>query len=147
MNSFFNHALTPFSSSQELRNFMNNSSFTNQLQPMKLDIIENPNEYVVRADVPGYTRENVKIEVDDATHTLHISAENRNEREDKGEKDGVTYHRVERSSGNVYRSLRLPENTDATKISATVNNGVLNVSLPKKANQDTPNGRRRVNIV
>ena len=117
-----------------------------QLQPMKLDIIENPNEYVVRADVPGYTRENVKIEVDDRTNMLHISTQRRDEREDQGERGGYTYHRVERSSGSNYRALRLPDNANASNVNATVVNGVLNVQIPKREGVSAT-GRRRVNIV
>lgn len=117
-----------------------------QLQPMKLDIIENPNEYLVRADVPGYTCENVKIEVDDRTNMLHISTQRRDEREDQGEKGGYTYHRIERTSGSNYRSLRLPENANAANVNATVVNGVLNVQIPKREGVSST-GRRRVNIV
>jgi HSP20 family protein len=116
-----------------------------QLQPMKVDITEGPTEYLVKADVPGFARDQVKIEVDDRSNLLHISTERRDEKEDRGTREGYTYHRMERTYGNNYRALRLPQNADASKCTANVLNGVLNVRVPKREGV-TESGRRRVDV-
>jgi HSP20 family protein len=121
------------------------STLSRNLQPMKVDLLENDREFCVRADVPGIPRENVKLEVDPATHSLHISTSRGDTREESGERGGYRFHRSERYSGSNYRSLRLPRNADLNNINANVANGLLNVSIPKLAGEQQT-GRRRINI-
>jgi HSP20 family protein len=100
---------------------------------MKVDVIEEPNAYVVNAELPGLSKEDVKLTVDN--DILTISAERKNEfnEEDKNKR----YVRMERSYGAVSRSLRLPQGCDASKITARHENGVLKVSVPRNAAQNT----------
>ncbi len=90
-----------------------------------VDIKETETEYLVRAELPGILRENVKVTLED--DVLTIEGERRQEKEVKGEKT----HRVERFFGNFCRSFTLPEHVDASAIRAESKDGVLNVHVPK----------------
>jgi HSP20 family protein len=90
-----------------------------------MDLVEAEDEYVLRADLPGLSQDDLEIEVKD--NVLTISGERRAEHEDR--KEG--YHRVERAFGRFSRSLDLPEGIDASAVSADFENGVLEVRVPK----------------
>jgi HSP20 family protein len=92
-----------------------------------LDVVENEQDYVLRADLPGLSEGDVKIEVKD--NVLTISGERKSETEER--KDG--YHRIERSFGSFSRSLSLPEGVDPQSVTATFDKGVLEVHVPKPA--------------
>nr|POF26871.1 18.1 kda class i heat shock protein [Quercus suber] len=79
-----------------------------------------------KTDLPGLNKEEVKVEVED-DRVLQISGERKVEKEEK--KD--TWHRVERSSGKFLRRFRLPENAKMDQIKASMENGVLTVTIPK----------------
>jgi HSP20 family protein len=98
-------------------------ALTEWLPPV--DIEENDREYVIKAELPGMKREEVKLKVEGGT--LTISGERKAEKEDKDKK----YHRLERSYGAFQRSFTLPEGTLSEKISAEFKDGVLLVHLPK----------------
>jgi HSP20 family protein len=91
-----------------------------------VDIVENPNELVVAADLPGIKKEDVDVQIEDGTLTLTGS---RNfEHEDN--KEG--YHRLERSYGSFRRAFTLPDSVDSDKVAAAFEDGVLKITLPKK---------------
>ena len=90
-----------------------------------VDIKETETEYLVRAELPGILRENVKVTLED--RVLTIEGERRQEKEVKGERT----HRVERFYGNFCRSFTLPEHVDADAIRAESKDGVLEVHVPK----------------
>lgn len=92
---------------------------------------------VVRADLPGLKKEDVNVEVD--TGLLTISGERRDEHEEN--RDG--YYRSERSYGQFYRAIPLPEGVNAEQCDATFNDGVLEVTLaaPKENQQ-----RRKIQV-
>jgi HSP20 family protein len=90
-----------------------------------MDLVENEQDFVLRADLPGLSEGDVKIELQD--NVLAISGERKAEHEER--KEG--YYRLERSSGSFSRSLTLPEGIDATKITASFDRGVLEVHVPK----------------
>jgi HSP20 family protein len=90
-----------------------------------MDLVEDEDHYVLRADLPGMSQEDVKIELDDST--LTISGERRSEHE--GRKEGQV--RVERAFGAFSRSLTLPPGIDPERITAGFDRGVLEVSIPK----------------
>ena len=96
-----------------------------------VDITEDEKEYVVKAEVPEMKKEDIKLNVHD--DVLTISGERKYEKEEKGKK----YHRVERAYGSFVRSFTMPEDADGTKVSAEYKDGVLNLTLPKKANGST----------
>ncbi len=90
-----------------------------------MDLVETDDHYVLKADLPGMTEDDVKIEFED--RTLTVSGERKSEHEEK--KDG--YHRVERAFGSFSRSLTLPQGVDPEAVTANFVNGVLEVSIPK----------------
>ena len=90
-----------------------------------VDIEESDKEYLIKAELPGMKKEDVKLKVEGGT--LSISGERKSEREEKDKK----YHRVERSYGAFSRSFTLPDGTLAENISAEFKDGVLMVHLPK----------------
>jgi HSP20 family protein len=90
-----------------------------------MDLVETEGEFVLRADLPGLSQDDVKIELQD--HVLTISGERKAEHEER--KEG--YYRVERSSGAFSRSLTLPEGVDANAVKASFDKGVLEVRIPK----------------
>jgi HSP20 family protein len=90
-----------------------------------MDLVETDGEYVLRADLPGLTENDVSIELDE--RVLTISGERKSEHEER--KEG--YYRIERSSGSFSRSLTLPEGVDASAIKASFDHGVLEVRVPR----------------
>ncbi|EEF31969.1 18.1 kDa class I heat shock protein [Ricinus communis] len=93
----------------------------------RVDWRETPEAHKFTVDLPGLKKEEVKVEVEDG-RVLQISGERSREQEDKDDK----WHRVERSSGKFLRRFRLPENAKMDEIKATMENGVLNVIVPKE---------------
>jgi HSP20 family protein len=91
-----------------------------------VDWRETPEAHVFKADVPGLKKEEVKVEVEDG-NILQISGERSSENEEKSD----TWHRVERSSGKFMRRFRLPENAKVEEVKASMENGVLSVTVPK----------------
>lgn len=92
-----------------------------------MDLVEDGDHYVLRADLPGLGEEDVSIELDD--RVLTVSGERRSETEQRRE----GYHRVERATGSFSRSLTLPEGVDPEAIEASFDKGVLEVRIPKPA--------------
>ncbi|XP_062216105.1 17.9 kDa class I heat shock protein-like [Phragmites australis] len=93
----------------------------------RIDWKETPEAHVFKADVPGLKKEEVKVEVEDG-NILQISGERNKEQEEKTDK----WHRMERSSGKFLRRFRLPENAKTEQIKASMENGVLIVTVPKE---------------
>jgi HSP20 family protein len=90
-----------------------------------MDLVETEDHFVLRADLPGMTEDDVKIEFEDGT--LTISGERKAEHESKNE----GYYRVERAFGSFSRSLTLPQGVDPESVTASFDNGVLEVRIPK----------------
>ena len=92
-----------------------------------MDLVENGDDYMLRADLPGVSEGDVKIELDD--DVLTISGERKAAHEER--KEG--YHRVERAFGRFSRSLTLPKGVDPEAVQARFDDGVLEVRIPKPA--------------
>jgi HSP20 family protein len=90
-----------------------------------VDIVEDENEYLIKAELPEVKKEEVKVTVQD--DVLTIAGERMFEKEEKGRK----YHRMERAYGSFARSFTLPEDADGEKVAAEFKDGVLKVHLPK----------------
>jgi HSP20 family protein len=90
-----------------------------------VDIYEEGDNVVVKAEIPGARKEDVEVHVDDSMLTIRGEKERKEEvREDK-------YYRCERSYGSFSRSVELPSEVQAGKATATFTDGVLEVRLPK----------------
>jgi HSP20 family protein len=90
-----------------------------------MDLVEEGEHFVLRADLPGVEGHAVNVELQDSV--LTISGERRSEHDERT--DG--YQRLERAYGSFSRSLTLPEGIDPDAINASFNNGVLKVTVPK----------------
>lgn len=90
------------------------------------DIFEKENEIVVKAELPEVKNEDVHVTIDNNMLTL------RGERKFSEETKKDSYHRMERSYGEFFRSFTLPQFIDANKVSAEFKDGVLRITLPKK---------------
>lgn len=93
----------------------------------QIDWKETPEAHVFKVDVLGLKKEEVKVEVEEG-RILQISGERSKEKEEKNDK----WHRVERSSGKFMRRFRLSENAKMDQIKASMENGVLTVTVPKE---------------
>ena len=90
-----------------------------------VDIVEEPERLLFRAEIPGVSREDIDIKVENGT--LLLRGEKKQEREVEGE----TAHRIERFYGAFTRSFALPATIDTDKIQARYKDGVLELVLPK----------------
>jgi len=102
------------------------------LPSMKVDLVEEKERYLVHADVPGFTKDQLEVSVHDGLLTVNGKTSSSKEESDPDRK----YHRVERSSGSIHRSIRLPDQVKEDEISATCENGVLKVVLPKDPSKE-----------
>lgn len=91
----------------------------------RADVIENSESYVIKAELPGVNKNDVKITLRE--NVLTIKGEKKHEKEEKDH----NLHRVERSYGSFERSFSLPSNVKSDKIDAAYKDGVLTVTLPK----------------
>jgi len=92
-----------------------------------VDIAENDDAVIVRAEVPGVDKDNLDVSITD--RTLTIRGKSREEQKDEGE----DYYRREIRSGEFSRSLLLPCEVDAEKSSASLKDGIVELRLPKAA--------------
>lgn len=97
----------------------------NMLSDVTADVADQGDELVVTVDLPGYSQDDIDLRVDRETVTINA------EYEQEDTEEGVQYHRQERRRESVRRRIPLPEGVEAEQASATYNNGVLTVTLPK----------------
>lgn len=98
-----------------------------EMEPrMRVDIEENDQAYILKADVPGAKKEDIKVSIDSNRVTIRADAS-----EERTEQSGSML-RSERYFGEEYRTFTLPQTIDETKAEAKVENGVLRLTLPKK---------------
>jgi HSP20 family protein len=114
MNRLFNTAFDSGASGPALQRWV---------PPM--DLVESGDQFVLRADLPGMSEEDIQIELEDGT--LTVSGERKAEHEQREE----GFHRVERSFGTFSRSLTLPKGIDGDAVSASFDRGVLEIRIPK----------------
>jgi HSP20 family protein len=91
-------------------------------------IMEEPNNYILRVDLPGVSQENIKVELKD--NFLTINAERRSEQDMS---PNAQLHMSELTYGMYSRSFNLPEDADTDNITAEFSNGVLTIRVPKQA--------------
>ena len=98
--------------------------------PVKVDVVEKPEAYVVKADLPGVKKDEIEVKVEG--NQVTIAAEIKRESE---QKEGDRVVRSERYFGNVYRSFVLPVEIDEAASNARYEDGVLTLTLAKTAAQ------------
>mgnify|MGYP000497986127 CR=1 FL=1 len=101
------------------------------IHALAVDVSENDTSIKVKADLPGYKREDLKVRVHDGV--LTIDAERKQEEETKTD----TMYRMERFYGKVHRAIRLPPTADEGAVAAGYDNGVLSIEIGKKAIEDS----------
>ncbi|MFA6468840.1 MAG: Hsp20/alpha crystallin family protein [Bacteroidota bacterium] len=102
----------------------NDTFFSRDWNPA-VDIIENNDNYVLKAELPGMNKDDVKITLEN--NVLTIRGEKKNEMETKGE----NFHRVERSYGSFERNFTMPGTIKVNDIDAQYKDGVLTLMMPK----------------
>jgi HSP20 family protein len=90
-----------------------------------MDLVEAEDHFVLRADLPGLSEDDVSIEIQDNTLTISGERKSEHEQRERG------WYRVERQFGSFSRSLALPEGIDADAVTASFEKGVLEVKIPK----------------
>lgn len=102
-----------------------NEELENAVWSPLTDISENKEQYLLKMDLPGVTKSDLKLSYEDGE--LKISGERKQEKEDKDSK----YHRIERTYGKYFRSFTLPKQIEVEKIKAEFKDGQLTVTIPK----------------
>lgn len=113
--SFFDDVMTPF------------GRMGSSMRVPDTDVVERENEIQVVCELPGLTRDEVELSLEN--NVLTITGEKQEHRDQGGE--GDTYHLSERRWGRFSRSFVLPREVDQDRINAHFENGVLTVSIPK----------------
>lgn len=95
---------------------------------IKVDVRETPQAYTLHADMPGVAKEDIHVQVDGNVVTLRAEV-----RQQDMQTEGEKVLRSERYHGSVARSFQLPQDIDNSTSKAKYDNGVLMLTLPKKA--------------
>lgn len=103
----------------------------------RIDVIEQADVLKVCAEVPGIDEKDLDVTVTD--RSLNIKGKKENEITKDA---GATFQSVERSYGSFERTIMLPAEVDVNKVHATMNNGVLTITLAKKTSSDQPEGKK-----
>jgi HSP20 family protein len=111
---------------RELNNLFEKMPSATTTWSPSVDIFENDNELIVKAELPGMEMKDIEVTFEN--NVLTIKGERRFEHETKKE----NYHRVEREYGSFSRSFALPTYVDEGTIRADYKDGMLNVVLPKR---------------
>lgn len=90
-----------------------------------VDLREEDKQYVIEADLPGVKKDDIEIQLENNVLTI------RGERRFEKETQKNNYHRIERAYGRFLRSFTLPSRVEASKISATHKDGILEIIVPK----------------
>ncbi|MBR8067050.1 Hsp20/alpha crystallin family protein [Burkholderia ambifaria] len=98
------------------------------LASMKIDVTENDKAYTVNAELPGVSKDDIDVQITGNTVSINAKIERSNE-----QKDGERVIRRERYSGAISRSFSLSSDIDDANATATYQDGVLSLTLPKKA--------------
>ena len=108
-----------------------------------INVIETANNFKVEVAAPGMTKDDFNVRLDE-DENLVISMEKKTE--NKEEKKDGRYLRREFSYAEFQQTMILPDNVDKEKITAKVENGVLNIELPKLSEQETKKAQKLIEI-
>ncbi|RWR95839.1 class III heat shock protein [Cinnamomum micranthum f. kanehirae] len=101
-----------------------------RIERIPVDILDTPKEYLFYIDVPGLSKSDIQVTLEDE-NTLVVKSSGKRKRED-GEDEGCKYIRLERNSTPKFmRKFKLPEDSEINKVSAKCENGVLSVRVER----------------
>ncbi|AET01886.1 putative small heat shock protein HSP20 [Medicago truncatula] len=124
VNNFLNHVHETPSRDHE------NHESRRRASSIPVDILDTPKEYIFFLDVPGLSKSEIQVTIEDE-NTLVIKSNGKRKRQD-GEDEGCKYIRLERRAPQkLLRKFRLPENANVSAITAKCENGVLTVNVEK----------------
>jgi HSP20 family protein len=112
---------------RETYNENQDQSLTNSSFAPAVDVYEDEHNVSLKIEVPGIDEKDIDVRIENNTLTVH--GERKIEKDEKEE----NYRRVERQYGSFTRTFNLPSTVDTDKVQANYSKGVLNISLPKKA--------------
>ena len=110
------------------------------LQLMKTDIQETEKEYLLEVDLPGYKKEDIKIDVSEGYLTINAKVNKEDNEEEKN------YVRRERFTGEVSRSFYVGEDIKEDEIKAKFKNGILTLEVPKASLEDKKKDKKYIEI-
>jgi HSP20 family protein len=119
LNNLFEGSLDPLSQDTS-------SALTGQWIP-SVDIKEDKNQFTIEADLPGMEKKDVNVSMEN--NVLTVQGERKEEKEANEQSN---YYRYERVKGSFHRSFTLPETADSENIQASLKDGILTISVPKK---------------
>lgn len=122
-----NNRVSNYDPFKDMENFEKHFFGTDRISSFKTDIKDNGSEYLLEADLPGFKKEDINVNLEN--NYLTISAERKAENEEKDKKG--RYIRCERSYGSFTRSFDVSD-VDTDKITASYEDGVLKLNMPKK---------------
>lgn len=108
---------------------------------MKTDIKETDNSYILDIDLPGYKKEDIKVDVTDGYLTINAKTSNEVNDKEKGK-----YVRRERFTGEVTRSFYVGEDVKDEEIKASFKNGILNLEVPKVKPDEKKSNKKFIEI-
>lgn len=112
----------------------------NESKVMRTDIKEKDDKYLIDIDLPGYDKENIKIDVEDGYLTIHANVNTENE-----EKEGK-FVRKERYMGSCSRSFYVGTEVESEDIKASFKNGILQIEVPKKDDKKELHNKKYIEI-
>jgi HSP20 family protein len=119
---------------EEVERLLDRMGEMNNGSGLAVDLEDTGDAFVLTADLPGFDREDIGVEL--RSGSLRVTAD----REDADARGDETYIHRERSKRSINRTVSLPEPVDEENTSATFNNGVLTVQVPKaRASEDATN--------
>eukprot|EP00484_Ammonia_sp_Unknown_P008527 CAMPEP_0197073142 /NCGR_PEP_ID=MMETSP1384-20130603/210456_1 /TAXON_ID=29189 /ORGANISM="Ammonia sp." /LENGTH=192 /DNA_ID=CAMNT_0042511973 /DNA_START=90 /DNA_END=668 /DNA_ORIENTATION=+ len=112
------------------------------------DIEERDNSYEVQVDLPGLKKDDIELSVEDGMLRIRGERKYSKTEENKEDEAAVKYYHRERFSGSFSKSVRLPEDIeqDLSQISASYQDGVLSITVPKQAKQPEKDKAHRIKI-
>ena len=110
-------------------------------QLMKTDIRENENSYIMDVDLPGFEKENIKIDLENGYLNIHAKMDNSKNEEEKGK-----FIKRERYFGECSRSFYVGEDIKEEEIKAAFNNGILTLEVPKKNEEEKEPEKKYIDI-
>ncbi len=108
---------------------------------MKTDVRENDNSYIIDVDLPGFQKDNIKVDVEDGYLNISASMDNTEEEKDKGK-----FIRRERFVGECSRSFYVGEQVQSEDIKASFKNGILTLEIPKVEEEEKLPEKKYVQI-